>query len=250
MDEFCLEHPTNVDRCSRHARLVLVDEASPRYAQVRELFQNGWRHPEKPVPSLRAIYKVVAPESKIAPFLKYQSSVMTTSWWSPFIRAGTEALLFHGTNRACLLGETPNNLKPCKLPKCCLCSIIRESFDVQKCGNKHNFGKGIYTSSCSSKADDYAKSTARKAKYQVLLLNRVALGKTYKLQRNADHLTSPPPGYHSVFGVPGVELNYEETVVYSNDAIRPGYLIVYGDPPDAHEDGVAESLRRFFRTLH
>lgn len=27
-----------------------------------------------------------------------------------------------------------------------------------------------------------------------------------------------------------MDLNYEETVVYHNDAIRPGYLIVYGEP--------------------
>lgn len=29
-------------------------------------------------------------------------------------------------------------------------------------------------------------------------------------------------------GLPGVDLNYEETVVYRNDAIRPAYLVVYG----------------------
>jgi hypothetical protein len=31
-------------------------------------------------------------------------------------------------------------------------------------------------------------------------------------------------------GLPGVDLNYEETVVYRNDAIRPAYLVVYGPP--------------------
>lgn len=34
-----------------------------------------------------------------------------------------------------------------------------------------------------------------------------------------------------VFGEPGADLNYEETVVYSNDAVRPAYLIVYADSP-------------------
>jgi hypothetical protein len=34
-----------------------------------------------------------------------------------------------------------------------------------------------------------------------------------------------------VFGEPGADLNYEETVVYSNEAIRPAYLMVYGQPP-------------------
>jgi hypothetical protein len=31
-----------------------------------------------------------------------------------------------------------------------------------------------------------------------------------------------------LIGEPGVRLNYEETVVFSNDAIRPAYLVVYG----------------------
>lgn len=32
-----------------------------------------------------------------------------------------------------------------------------------------------------------------------------------------------------VVGEPGADLNYEETVVYDNDAIRPAFLIVYGE---------------------
>lgn len=32
-----------------------------------------------------------------------------------------------------------------------------------------------------------------------------------------------------MIGEPGVDLNYEETVVYNNDAIRPAFLIVYGN---------------------
>jgi hypothetical protein len=31
-------------------------------------------------------------------------------------------------------------------------------------------------------------------------------------------------------GVPGGHLNYDETVVYKNEAIRPVYLITYGQP--------------------
>ena len=31
-------------------------------------------------------------------------------------------------------------------------------------------------------------------------------------------------------GVPGKDLNYDETVVYNNEAIRPVYLITYGQP--------------------
>ena len=90
MDEFCIEHPSNVDRCARHDRLVRVDEASPRFNEskysplcrldhemssstlVSELFRKGWQHPEKPSPHLYAIYKIISPEDDIAPFLTYQ----------------------------------------------------------------------------------------------------------------------------------------------------------------------------------
>lgn len=48
--------------------------------------------------------------------------------------AGNEKLLFHGTNRACLLGETSRNILLCGLKECYLCSILRSSFDIKKCG--------------------------------------------------------------------------------------------------------------------
>jgi hypothetical protein len=48
--------------------------------------------------------------------------------------AGNEKLLFHGTNRACLLGESSRNILLCGLKECYLCSILRASFDVKKCG--------------------------------------------------------------------------------------------------------------------
>jgi hypothetical protein len=68
-----------------------------------------------------------------------------------------------------------------------------------------------------------------------------------KRRHRAVDFMAPPPGYHSVrlyvnsvhehffdvrsqvIGEPGSELNYEETVVYHNDAIRPAYLIIYSE---------------------
>ena len=34
-------------------------------------------------------------------------------------------------------------------------------------------------------------------------------------------------------GVPGGDLNYDETVVYKNEAIRPVYLVTYGQSGSA-----------------
>lgn len=79
-------------------------------------------------------------------------------------------------------------------------------------------------------------------------MSRVVVGNPYKRRYNATDLAEPPCGHHSVsteviflsvsqysfkvIGEPGGDLNYEETVVYDNDAIRPAFLIVYGDHPE------------------
>lgn len=59
----------------------------------------------------------------------------------------------------------------------------------------------------------------------------MVVGRTHRLRRSDKALTAPPYGYHSITGEPGEDLNYEETVVYKNEAIRPAFLIVYGDKP-------------------
>jgi hypothetical protein len=85
----------------------------------------------------------------------------------------TSGLFFHGTNRACALGDKKINDELCNNNKCNLCGIIRSSYDLAKSGmwllgftlaiglsadivpvgSKHKFsrfGRGIYTSACSS----------------------------------------------------------------------------------------------------
>jgi len=42
-----------------------------------------------------------------------------------------------------------------------------------------------------------------------------------------ESLTQPPAGYDAVIGEPGGNLNYDECIVYNNDAIRASFLIVY-----------------------
>lgn len=68
------------------------------------------------------------------------------------------------------------------------------------------------------------------------------------MRLNAVNLTAPPPGYDSVVGEPGADLNYEETVVYSNDAVRPSFLLVYGEPAPQLSNKFAATLRQLFTT--
>lgn len=59
-----------------------------------------------------------------------------------------------------------------------------------------------------------------------MLLNEVIMGKAIKLTQEDQSLTEAPQGYDSVVGEPGGVLNYDESIVYKNEAIRPLYLIV------------------------
>jgi hypothetical protein len=48
-----------------------------------------------------------------------------------------------------------------------------------------------------------------------------------------------------------MDLNYEETVVYDNDAIRPAFLVVYGDgdtPPQKIRSKLQSLALTLFKT--
>ncbi|EIW79344.1 ADP-ribosylation [Coniophora puteana RWD-64-598 SS2] len=224
-----LSNPAN-SRGGKRVRLSCLDKRSEKFAEVEQLFRKAWRHRKKEQPQVQNVFKVLWPESLLEPYLEYREQVES----SRQSKDANEKLLFHGTNRACLLGESRDNVLLCPLKSCYLCSILRSSFDVKKCGQKNSFkrfGHGIYTSACSSKADDYTLNASQDARLRIVVLCRVVVGKTYKRYRNAPELTEPPKGYHSVSGEVGWDLNYEETVCYNNDAIRPAYIVVYGNEP-------------------
>ncbi|KAH0584895.1 hypothetical protein H2248_008173 [Termitomyces sp. 'cryptogamus'] len=151
---------------------------------------------------------------------------------SPSFFFDVEDMLFHGTTRSCLLVEDDFRTCCCGNEDCSLCEIVESSFDIAHSGAKNSFsrfGAGVYTTSCSSKADDYVHNEADDAVFNVMLVCRVVSGRRFYPFVNMRELAEPPPGFHSVQGDPDHHrgLNYPETVVYDNDAIRPAYLIVY-----------------------
>ncbi|KAG8827115.1 hypothetical protein FRC19_005543 [Serendipita sp. 401] len=150
------------------------------------------------------------------------------------LKPGNEQLRWHGTRRRCKLGDK-GETQTCDDEKCALCSIIRSSFDVNRFGKSWGrFGRGIYTSATSSKSNDYIRNRSAnifKLRFapplKPVLLSNVIVGASKHLERNADKLTAPPDGFDSVSGEPGQALNYDETVVYTNSAIRPAFLLMY-----------------------
>ncbi|CCM06417.1 uncharacterized protein FIBRA_08678 [Fibroporia radiculosa] len=161
---------------------------------------------------------------------KYKAGVETRGHFKSAVRsAGNENRRWHGTRRTCAIGDNAQ-AQLCTAPGCSLCSIIKTSFDVTLTGKRTGwgrFGSGIYTSSTSSKSNDYSANTGITSSLKAVLLNKVVVGKGCKETNNKTSLTAPPPGFDSVLGETGGVLNYDELIVYTNDAIRPSYLVMY-----------------------
>jgi hypothetical protein len=85
------------------------------YQRVKELFDDGWQHHDRTY-NIKAIYTI----NKV--LLENGLNIQ-----------GYE-ILFHGTRRACYIGQNDQFLKPCSRHQCNLCCILRESFDVEKSG--------------------------------------------------------------------------------------------------------------------
>ncbi|KAG8954505.1 hypothetical protein FRC04_011833 [Tulasnella sp. 424] len=219
-----------VSRGNDTTELELLNPSETDYRRrkrFQKMFRNGWKHPQKSKPDLRYIYALKLPGQLITSYLTYRLNIQQTTALSE----GFEHELFHGTPRRCLLGNEPELTKPCDNDSCRLCRIIKTSFTVKKAGTAEGrtflrFGRGIYTSSVSSKADDYTV-TPRQSGYRALLVAQVILGKPYPLKVTTSNLIGPPKGYNSVIGEVGSHLNYDEQVVYKDEAALPVYLVVY-----------------------
>lgn len=204
--------------------LLAVPEAHKIFKHVSLQFKAQWKH-HTPVPNIVRIWKVYSSRYHYNRFSRYQLSVERRTG----LPNGNTQRRWHGTVRACQLGNDESSTSFCDMERCLLCNILKSSFEKAKAGARTNFGRfgsGIYTSATSSKANDYVKEGGETS-YKTMLLNQVILGKPVTLTQNNDKLVKAPLGYDSVFGQPGDDLNYDEYVVYKNEAIRPAYLVVF-----------------------
>jgi hypothetical protein len=96
-----------------------------------------------------------------------------------------------------------------------LCSILRTSFKISQSGP---FGAGVYTSFSANQA--YKFSNGGKG---AIIVTKVVLGTVYKAKARHE-VKSCPPGHNSVVFNPK---NEKSTVVYTNDAIRPVFLLIF-----------------------
>jgi len=220
--DFCSKHCSTV-ALGRAPTILEVPNGNAKYQDVVKQFTDQWKH-QTPVPTVIRLWKIYGDRAVFDRFSRYQLDVERRSG----IDGGNTRRRFHGTIRACCLGDTPLDGALCLDSNCNMCRIIESSFQLAWVGQRTNFGRfgaGIYTSATSSKANDYSLGSA--SPNRAMLLNDVVMGKTIKLTTNNTSLTQPPAGYDAVVGEPGGDLNYDECIVYNNDAIRASYLIVY-----------------------
>lgn len=216
----------------KNRRLKALKQDDPEYIHVKKLFDEGWKHPNKNKPVVRSVFKLLKTPDEMGEYHTYSTTIKAE------VGDGieTSGLFFHGTNRACRLGDKKTDTELCNNTRCHMCGIIRASYDITKCGSKHKFsrfGRGIYTSACSSKADDYFRDLSMsRTQSRALLVNAVVYGRAQELSKTNTRANPRDSGFHSVMGITGGDLNYEETVVYNNEAIRPVYLVTYGSRPE------------------
>jgi hypothetical protein len=87
--------------------------------------------------------------------------------------------------------------------------------------------------SASSNSDPDPDSDPRAENLcKVMIVSRVLAGRVFRSARNITGLVAPPPGFHSVRGVPGPVLNYDELIVYDDAAILPCYIVLYSTADD------------------
>lgn len=206
--------------------ILEVPEGHSVYQSVVSQFEKSWKNNSPP--AVRAIYKIILSKQSMDKYEAYRASVEASGH---FLKAGrnegNENRRWHGTLRKCTLGDKGCTTF-CTVQGCALCSIIRTSYNISLAGTKNgkSFGSGVYTSSTASKSNSYSGNGVQ-SPWKALLLNKVVVGKGYKLSSGGLGVTTPPAGYDSLLAEPSIFGDGDELIVFSNDAVRPSYLVMY-----------------------
>lgn len=190
--------------------------------------------PSKVFAKISAQFKVRwAAQKGDCPRVEYVFSITNTSLkkrWDDY-REGLQIKSveeqYHGTILSCDIIHTK---LLCADPTCGICGISRFGFDPGRIRTNIRFqrlGHCFYLACNSSKCHDYTQSTGGYHDYRAMLLCEVCPGKKFICTKNNTRLKNPPPGFDSVYGMPGGDLNYEEIGLFKSDAILPKYIIMY-----------------------
>lgn len=237
------------------------------WQHVADRFHLAWKKPSQSLHRIHKIFKVYNPGWRRKAFEEYRKELKKElankklaklgaeediHVRNTILHDGNELKRYHGTKVRCELagqaqlgaiikgGSSSSSPSLCFDPECSLCRILQSGFKTSKCkmDKFQRFGRGIYCSSISSKADAYVWCSSSRSNHpyggnifdsscKVIMMCKVLAGRLYRSTQNLQGLHSPPLGFHSVQGEPGEVLNYDELVVYDDRAILPEYIILY-----------------------
>jgi hypothetical protein len=230
--------------CEQDYELATLTNAHPKYEQIKRQFTASWdMRSAGPTPTVQRVLQVRNPAHVFERFEAYKEALARAG------RPVAEERRFHATSMRCAFGIDQGQ-RPCEDASCAVCSIAQTSFKLEHAGGGALFanlgflryGRGLYFSKTSSKSHSYGGQSQRERHGEVLrcmFLCKVALGRALRTaedrledDRVDDLLRARGRGgeYDSVVGLTtaeGGKLNYEESVVYSEEAALPSYLVVY-----------------------
>ncbi|KAH7196521.1 uncharacterized protein B0J16DRAFT_376985 [Fusarium flagelliforme] len=141
---------------------------------------------------------------------------------------------YHGSLREChvgnrQLGVENGHLVCCDSEECGICGIIRKSFKIGRSKSAGLFGKGIYASECSLKANSFSYNINGQNDLHMILLVKFVPRRVQHMRQPCQFRTAPDPGFDSVEAVlrPAGSVFLPESVVYREDAIVPVGAITY-----------------------
>jgi hypothetical protein len=165
--------------------------------------------------------KGTAPDVK-AVFAINNKTLTKWKWLAYRLLRGRREWYYHGTKICCNIRSSQHL---CKGADCGICGISRFGFKKSKIRDPNTtfqrFGPGFYLAPNSSKAADDRYTQGSRA----ILLCDVRPGKKLRLKRNNSRVLWCK--WQSIYGEPGVDLNYPEIVLSNPAAILPKYIVFY-----------------------
>ncbi|KAJ3009573.1 UNVERIFIED_CONTAM: hypothetical protein HDU68_002599 [Siphonaria sp. JEL0065] len=227
----------NLSDPRRDIGLVKIDETiTPKtFQSVKHQFESTWTHPttQKPKGFVKTISRIIQRKDFVDKHAEYKRGVqadMERENPDTHIRDANTRRRFHGTTVKCTAGT--GSTAVCRDATCALCNIIRTGFDPTRTTSNTGgarFGRGIYFSATSSKANDYVNMLGGGHR-KVMLMCAVVCGKIdFQVKSSWTLKSIIPKGFHCVVGDTkrSPDLKYDETVVDNTYAARCTYLIEY-----------------------
>jgi len=190
--------------------LKIVDPT--KYSSVENQFQKQWGGTAPKVLNIFSIYA----SKRNTKYETYKAGVTSKN-----SNTSNEQRRWHGTRSQCDIIAAAGKL--CTSASCAVCNICKTGFQLQF-ASAGNFGKGLYFAKNPQKSHAYNTGSEKQTGKRVIFLCKVTLGKEYDCGTTTNTtLTAPPSGYDSVHGM----TNYDELIVYSDEACIPSYILFY-----------------------